>query len=900
MRNIILIMSHKLKINEINVKDKKDRTYIIYTLLFCIISLSISAIFIKLNKSFIWQADGVKQHYAILYHFNQIVRNLFQKGFSMIAWNMGLGLDVIGQYSYYVMGDPFAYLSLLFPLKHLEMAYNILVILRIYCVGLAFIAYCKYTKKEAINTIIGAIIYTFCGFILYAGIRHPYFTNAAILLPLNFIGIEKLLKENKKSFFIFIIFLSAISNYYFFYMITIMNVLYGCIKYLFEYNRGVKDFGKKLGTTILCYVIGILMASIILLPTVYTFLNSARTECEQAKEYLPIFYHYFWIGIVCMRFKNWTAIGVASAVILMLPILFTKLRSKEAKVYFSFFIITTIMLLFPITASMMNGFSFPNNRWVFAYSFILSYIVTICFDAKLQYTKKQKVVMLITLIFYGLIGCWITKCKIKENLDFYISIMIAFIIWLLIAYPYKSKKSKKHIIYLVTLLVMVNILIISFALYSPIGKGYVKEFIDYHSIENVYATINGKIKNYKQAIEYIKQNDDSFYRVAKNDCVYQNISLLYDYHPIELFFSLGNKSVFQLSSELEDRCYTATRCVNGADRRTKVTTLLGNKYYICDKEDSRYVPYGYELYHQIENTHIYINKNYLPVGIIYDTYITKEEFEKFSPLEKEDALITTAMIKENVNNVKREENIEERVEKPIVLNYQIKDNKIKNNSINITKKNEEINLILKTIPSNTEVYLSIKNLKYKSETKNTDFQVTTVFDGIKSSEQVQDCISSAYYMKNKDFLINLGISKEGQSNKLKIKFNNKGIYSFDELKILAVSMEQYIDKINKLERMTNTEYGNDFISGEIEANQSGILQIATSYSKGWKVYVDDEEVKLLKVNEALIGCEVEKGKHQVRFQYETPYLKLGIFESIIGVLAYIVEVIIERRMIKNK
>ena len=42
-------------------------------------------------------------------------------------------------------------------------------------------------------------------------------------------------------------------------------------------------------------------------------------------------------------------------------------------------------------------------------------------------------------------------------------------------------------------------------------------------------------------------------------------------------------------------------------------SLLSNKYYICDKKDSRYVPYGYELYHEIGETTIYINKNTLPV-----------------------------------------------------------------------------------------------------------------------------------------------------------------------------------------------------------------------------------------------------------------------------------------------
>ena len=77
------------------INNKNKKIYYIYTALFCLISLSIFFIFIQKNKGFIWQADGLRQHYVILYDFNQMMRNLFQDGFSMLSWNMGLGLDVI-------------------------------------------------------------------------------------------------------------------------------------------------------------------------------------------------------------------------------------------------------------------------------------------------------------------------------------------------------------------------------------------------------------------------------------------------------------------------------------------------------------------------------------------------------------------------------------------------------------------------------------------------------------------------------------------------------------------------------------------------------------------------------------------------------------------------------------
>ena len=115
------------------------------------------------------------------------------------------------------------------------------------------------------------------------------------------------------------------------------------------------------------------------MPTIYAFLNSARTACEQNTLYSPGFYSNLFIGLICVRLKNWTVIAVSSITILMIPILLTRLKEKEVKTYASLLLITTIMLCIPVVASMMNGFSFPSNRWVFAYSFILSYIVTLCF-----------------------------------------------------------------------------------------------------------------------------------------------------------------------------------------------------------------------------------------------------------------------------------------------------------------------------------------------------------------------------------------------------------------------------------------------------------------------------------------------------------------------------------------
>lgn len=779
----------------------------------------------------------------------------------------------------------------------LETMYSMLIILRIFCVGLAFIAYCKYQNKEECASLLGSIIYTFCGFILYAGIRHPYFTNALILLPLNFIGIEKLLKENKKVFLIFIVFASAVSNYYFFYMITIITILYAFIKYIIEYNHGLKDFFKKVIIAIGCYIVGILMAGAILLPTIYAFLNSARIGYEQTYSYGPNFLIDFFRGIICMRFSNWTVIGVSSIILLMIPVLFTKLKEKESRIYAILLIITTIMLMIPLISSFMNGLSFPSNRWVFAYSFILAYIVTICFNKELRYTRKQISLMLIVLIIYGIIGLYVTKMKIINNLDFFISLAIAGVIWLVILF---STKKLRYGNVIVILLVVCNIGVIAFSLYAKVGKvgkGYASEFKNNNSVMQLNHTLSGKANAFEEAIMYIKEHDNDFYRIAKYDTGHHNISLIYDYHSLQTFLSIGNGGVYNLSAGLEDNHYNTTRCINGMNRRTKITTLLGTKYYICNEKEEQSVPYGYELYHEIGDTKIYKNKYWLSVGNFYDSYLSKEDYEELSPLEKEDALITTAVLENNVAGVRKETDIKNKVSPINSLEYIDEENKIQNNKIEITKDNQKLSLQIKKLTRDTELYLAIKSLQYDSGSKKTDFKITTSFNGMKDNEEVQDPLTSAYYVNNPNFIINLGVITEKSKNELEITFNHKGTYTFDTLEILEVPMESYENKIKKLKKseLTDVEYGNNYLKGYINNEENGILQLTTSYSDGWKAYVDGKKVDILKVNEGFIGIFLEAGEHEIAFQYSTPYLNIGTILSIIGVVIFIIVIILEKR-----
>ena len=147
-----------------------------------------------------------------------------------------MGSDILSALHYYVIGDPLNLISLIIPSKYAIFAYSALVLFRFYLAGLAFCALAKYKRLPVLNSAAGSLIYIFSGYALYLAIRHPSFLNPFIYFPLIILGVEKIFDKKRPYLFILTIFISAISSFYFFYLISLFTVLYIFIRLFFKHN----------------------------------------------------------------------------------------------------------------------------------------------------------------------------------------------------------------------------------------------------------------------------------------------------------------------------------------------------------------------------------------------------------------------------------------------------------------------------------------------------------------------------------------------------------------------------------------------------------------------------------------------------------------------------------------
>lgn len=87
--------------------------------------------------------------------------------------------------------------------------------------------------------------------------------------------------------------------------------------------------------------------------------------------------------------------------------------------------------------------------------------------------------------------------------------------------------------------------------------------------------------------------------------------------------------------------------------------------------------------------------------------------------------------------------------------------------------------------------------------------------------------------------------------------------------------------------MDIVEMKSDYVKGMINVEQAGTLMTSIPAYKGFKVLVDGKPCVYKPIADALIGVDLEEGKHEIEFVYETPYAKLGMLISFIAIVVFV-------------
>ncbi|MDF2588483.1 MAG: hypothetical protein K0S41_2324, partial [Anaerocolumna sp.] len=403
------------------VRNKIDKsnflTYIFYYFLpylgvFLVLQFIVFFTFRLSGKSFVWDIDGIHQHYPSLKYYGEFLRNLISgKGAPLVDFNIGMGFDTLTTLNYYAIGDPLTFLTIFSNTANMERVYEYLILLRFCLAGVSFILYCFYMKKKGFQSVLGGLIYVFCGYALYAGVRHPYFLNPMIYLPLLFIGLEKILIKKKPYLFIIMIFISAVSNFYFFYMLTILIFIYAVIRFFFLFKKDEQksiwgEFFRTAFRASLYYCLGILLAGFLFLPVVIAFLNNGRfnTGYDVNLLHYPLEYYVLMVNqflAADVSCGYWTQLTYAGITPIAILIIFCRKHYKQLQIAFC---LGTIFLMVPAIGYLMNGFAYVSNRWEFGYSFLIAFIFVVAYEELFTLKVHEKILLVAGITVYAILG----------------------------------------------------------------------------------------------------------------------------------------------------------------------------------------------------------------------------------------------------------------------------------------------------------------------------------------------------------------------------------------------------------------------------------------------------------------------------------------------------------------
>jgi uncharacterized membrane protein YfhO len=562
-----------------------------------------------------------------------------------------LGQNNIGTNTFYYLWNIFFLPTLLFPRALVPQALAILIITKFVLAGYVMKRLLDYFNVSSRNAKLVATAYAFSGWAFYY-LWFNHFLEIAVLFPLVLLGIEKCIQEKKVGTLILSLFVSAMTNYFFFIMFCFTGVIYA----LFRYFQLWKTYtGKERLIVILLgiasFAIAIIMASIILLPAFKVAMQSSRADTSSG--YVNNLKEALKTLLEAIKGQGETSFGDAFKNLWELCTKFTGTNAVKNNMYplVSYFFAPYSCYDSPL----FNNTGYDNtNCSLFMYTPLTLLLV----PSLIQSAREKKISHFIgfigvlfmifspffyycftgfTSVCYGrwqlfvvAIGCIYAAINLDKidkmkgwYFDISVLICLAFeIVLITLAVKYQGTMSTNNLITsssiddqficaLIQPLILIFMYIIirnnfkkknfggkiNFALIAEIvfvgnmvllGQGTV----DYSSLYGGQEDVKSATK----LINKINQNDDTYFRIFNTsaDRDANNLGMVEGYRGIGSFHSMYNYSLDEFGEWSRITYSTSSSSwrpwsMGVHEKRANLDTFLGVKYYVVNTNDSRMV-----------------------------------------------------------------------------------------------------------------------------------------------------------------------------------------------------------------------------------------------------------------------------------------------------------------------
>jgi uncharacterized membrane protein YfhO len=595
-------------------------------------------------------------YYAQYVPFLMEMKRMLSQGGLGWSWNSFLGDSYVSAYSYYTVFNPFAWFVMLFPESSILYATMAAALLKLAVGTIGAMLYLRRFVQKDIFALIGALLYTFSGFTA-VNTSFYFFQDVIALFPYLLYGLELLITNKKSWVYVIALALNAAINFYFFVSTVFLVILYVLFRLELYRIRGWKQNGGNFIRIAIWSIVGTALAAIALLPSLYSILGSGKASSSFGNAWyvrtysIPDLLERLRVLLAPIESINYHAFYDCSSwcsIAAYLPV-FGCLLALEQCIHKRDWLGKLLLLLavcyvVPILNSVFNLFTAAHySRWLYAPVLWLA-LATAQYLERWEQTGetiRMQRLLVYTVAAAGLVlvpgmlnlmcrfgRCMGTLCTSEYFFGFkpmIVMMLLTIADYCLLWYLLRLPRCRTGVI----LLWVVIASAFNYAVYNQLNYNPKHESRYVKTMEEG----TGKTEvSFRYRIDHPKE--------IHNYSLFQNQPAVHNYNSLQ---NLGSTK-FAVNTGFIDNMSTVFLNVP-EESRTQLDALLSVRYYM-DYNRTGTVPEGF-VYLRTENgVDVYENRNYIPMGFVYDRYVIQESLDELTPAQRVRVMLSALVVSE--------------------------------------------------------------------------------------------------------------------------------------------------------------------------------------------------------------------------------------------------------------